>query len=415
MQPRFSPFEQSDQLRYLLAFVMLTTLAGLGVGVARIATSLYAVELEASALQIGLIASAQSVGILFMSLPVGILVHRYGPLRLFAFGTTMGGLVYAATPLVRDATYLLACTAAVSFFMPFRFVSLNSVFLRQLERLGPLRAGWFRGTHMTGFFLLGPLVSISLVQFLGYFATFQVVALTFLATILFAPGVLGGGPQRDVDAPSLNWSEIAGQLALLRTDGELRRASVVEFFSQAAIAYFGFFIVVIAIRDYGFSEASAGALMTTQGAVFVFALFTLGTLFNRIGQLPYFRISLALCAISLAMLAHHGATIILWVGTILLGLGLGMLHIANFLLYARIGRRLGMGRVSGLTALVGPSGGLVGGLIGGWIGQFWGLQALFLPMAVIFAWLVADIGKLATLEPEPVLATTLLTEMEGKS
>jgi MFS family permease len=202
---------------------------------------------------------------------------------------------------------------------------------------------------------------------------------------------------------------------MLRTDDELRRASIVEFFSHVATAYFGFFIIVIAIRDYGFSEASAGVLVTMQGAAFVFALFTLGFLFNRLGQLPYFRVSLTLCAVALALLAYHGAPIVLWSGAVLLGLGLGMLHIANFLLYARIGRRLGMGRVSGLTALVGPSGGLLGGLVGGWIGQFWGLQALFLPMAFVFAWLVADIRKLASVASAPVLATPLLTEMEGKS
>ncbi len=45
-------------VKFMSSFVLLTIIAGLGVGVARILISLYAVQLEATELQLGLIAAA---------------------------------------------------------------------------------------------------------------------------------------------------------------------------------------------------------------------------------------------------------------------------------------------------------------------------------------------------------------------
>ncbi|WP_228157228.1 hypothetical protein [Acinetobacter sp. CFCC 11171] len=45
--------------KFMSSFVLLTILAGLGVGVARVLISLYAVHLEATELQLGLISAAQ--------------------------------------------------------------------------------------------------------------------------------------------------------------------------------------------------------------------------------------------------------------------------------------------------------------------------------------------------------------------
>ncbi|MGE8559422.1 MAG: hypothetical protein ACN6NJ_00505, partial [Acinetobacter sp.] len=115
--------------KFMSSFVLLTIIAGLGVGVARILISLYAVQLEATELQLGLIAAAQSVGILFMALPIGVLVQRLGSLKVFSLGSVMGAALYALTPLQQSAWYLLALTALVSFVLPMRFVSINTVFL----------------------------------------------------------------------------------------------------------------------------------------------------------------------------------------------------------------------------------------------------------------------------------------------
>lgn len=384
--PLLKPF--SEKLKFILGFVLLTSFAGLGIGIARLATTLYAVELQASEFQLGIIASAQSIGILFMSLPVGILIHKYHPLRLFLVGSFFGGVVYAVTPLVRNAEYLIFCTVLVSFCMPFRFISLNSVFLQQIDMLGHARAGWFRGIHMMGFFLLGPVTAAFLVESYGYVSTFLVVAVSFLMTMLIAPLSLSSFRSDYAHAPKLEWQEIKSQLLLLKDNLILRRTSIIEFFSHSVMAFFGFFIVVIAMQNYGFSAPAAAGLLTAHGAAFVLALFATGGLITYLGHKTFYQLSFALATCSLLTLTIPERPLVLWFGAVGLAVALGMLHIVNFTMYAVISKQYGSGRVSGLTALVGPSGGFFGSLLGGWFGHILGLQTLFLPISLLFLWLI---------------------------
>lgn len=403
------------QYQFILGFVALACCAGLGVGVARVVTSLYAVELHASELQLGLIAAAQSLGVLLMGLPIGILVQRYGPKRMFALGGLLAAVVYALIPLYQHTVYLIVCTLLISLCMPMRFVSLNTVFMGHLETLGAAKAGWFRGTHMMGFFLLGPLLAVSLIQAAGFSGAFWLVAGIFVLPAFLAPLAFAGyqPPALAGKAPQLHWQEITQQLRLFKQDKELRYASAIELSSNAVMAYYGFFIIVIAIKNYGFSEAAAASLVTAQGSVFVLALFTMGAFLARWGMKRFYQAGFALVALSSLCLAMPSVAALLWVGSLGLGIGLGMLHIVNFTMFAKVGERLGIARVSGMTAMVGPTGGLLGSIIGGWLGHRWGLQSLFLPMAIVFAgwvWLVHHMRQFALPARHDI---EIFAEMEG--
>ena len=150
--------------RTLASFILLATLAGIGVGLAKVTTALYAIDLQASPLQLGLIAGAQTAGLLLTSLPCGVLVERLGPLRLFVLGSLLAGAIYQLVPLVPHPLYLLALTLLVGLCMPCRFVSLNTVFMQQLAQMGEARAGWFRGSQMIGLLLVGPTLAALLVD-----------------------------------------------------------------------------------------------------------------------------------------------------------------------------------------------------------------------------------------------------------
>src|SRR4051812_16838245 len=76
-----------DPRGFLPAFVTLNALAGTSVGLAKVATSLYSLQLRPSQFELSLIAAAQSVGVLAMSLPLGVLLDQFGPLRLFVTGS----------------------------------------------------------------------------------------------------------------------------------------------------------------------------------------------------------------------------------------------------------------------------------------------------------------------------------------
>ncbi|MDR2689338.1 MAG: MFS transporter [Azoarcus sp.] len=390
----------AQRRRFLLpGLILLAAFAGLGIGIARVATALYSVELRASEFELGLIAAAQGVGILFTSLPTGILVQRHGPFLPLCVGSLLCGLAYCLTPAVPTVWFLLAATAFVSFVMPLRFVSLNTVFLQQIEFVGAARAGWFRGAHMTGFLLIGPLLGVLLLERLGFTGAYLAIGATFFAALAVTPIAVerrramaqGTGPR-----PALNWREVGAQLRLLASEPELRRTSLFEFFTQAVSAFFSFFIVIIALRDYGFSEHKAALLLTFEGALFVASLFLAGVLLARWGMKRFYLASFAVLAIALLLLSRQWGAPLLWLASGLLGIGLGTVYIGNFMTYARIGERLGMGRISGLSGLVGPSGGFFGSLLGGSAGGLWSLQAIFLPMGAIcllFLWQVFRLEK----------------------
>lgn len=379
-------------LRFMGSFISLTIFAGLGVGVARVLTSLYAVQLNATELQLGLISAAQSIGILVMALPIGVLVKRLGSLKVFSLGSLMGAVVYGLTPLHANAWYLMICTALVSFVLPMRFVSINTVFLSKLRQLGPTRAGWFRGSHMMGFFLIAPVLTVLLIEHFGYSVSFYWVASLFISALIFAP--LCFQHKHSVEGQgSFQWKEIIAPLYLLKTHIPLRIVCLLELLSSIANNYFGFFIVVIAIQRFALSEPTAVMLLTTQGLVFVGSLFSMGSLAEWLGYYKFYLIGLSLIGSGLLLLALSSISFWLWPASLMLGLGLGMLHIANFMSFAKVGEQTEMAKVSPILALVGPIGGLLGGFLGAAFGASVGLQNLFLPIGLAFLALILWLFK----------------------
>jgi MFS family permease len=372
-----------ERHRFLLAFASLSSLMGISVGVAKVTTSLYAVHLGASPAELGLIASAQSVGVLVMSLPLGFLVEQFGPGRLFVLGTLAAAGLYAAVPFVASAGYLLVCTTLISFFMPFRFVSLSSVFMGQLESIGESKAGWYRGTHMIGMFLLGPALASVVLGVFDFAGTYRAIAAAFLATIVISPIVFGPYARPHGSGRRVTWSDIVGQLRLLARDAELRHVCSIEALAQGTNAYYSFFIVVVAVR-VGLDPGEASSLVAANGVTFVLALFTLGSVVRRLGPQRVYRLSFSWVAGALVVLGLADGKASLWLGALCLGLGLGTLQIVNLTRFARCAARLGRGKMAGLNALVAPAGAVLGNLAGGVVGRAFGPQAMFLALVPLF-------------------------------
>ena len=379
-------------LQFTSSFIGLTILAGLAVGVARVVTSLYAVHIQASELQLGLIAAAQSVGLLIMALPVGVLVQHFGSLKIFSLGSILAALLYSLQPWLNSAWYLLLITALVSFVLPMRFVSIHTVFLSHLRALGPAKAGWFRGSHMLGFFLIAPSLGAWILERLGYEWAFFAVAVLFVLAIALAP-ICFKTPQVNQSQGAFVWREIFTPLKLLKSQPQLRTICSLEFLSNSANSYFGFFIVVIAIQNFAFDASLAVMLLTVQGLVFVGSLFSLGGLAEIMGYYKFYLMSLLLISLGLLTLSLTQTTFWLWPASLSLGLGLGMLHIANFMSFAKVGEQTSMHQISPLLALVGPAGGLLGGLAGAALGHSIGLQNLFAPIGLAFLAMTVFIFK----------------------
>lgn len=385
--------------RFLVVFALLASLMGTSVGVAKIAASLYAIELGAGAGQLGLIAGGQLIGTLVMSIPVGFLVEHYGPARLFVLGSALAGLTYALVPAVSSVGFLLGCITAISFFMPLRFVSLNAVFFEQVRHLGEGKAGWYRGTHMSGMFLIGPAVTVVLIATLGYAGTWWALAASFALTIALSPIVFGRyGTLPPTGRQRPGGREMLRDLRLLWRDDELRQTCIADFWASAATLYQSTFILAIALQTLRLDAAHASGYVTATGLAYILTLFFAGHPIRRIGLRAGYLAGFALVigAMLLQGTAHSAAG--LWPGVVLHGLGMGVLQTVTLVRVARAGARLGQGRVSGVNLLAMPIGAVAGGTLGGLLGGVIGLQSVFFVFVPVFAGLAFWLAR------TPVLA-----------
>jgi len=385
--------------RFLLLFAVLSTLMGTSVGMAKVATSLYAVSLQANDVVLGLIAASQTIGSLLVSMPVGAMVDRIGPARPFMLGSFVAGAIYIVLPLVPSEWWLLVCSSAISCFMPLRFVSLNTLFMHEIVQIGVEKAGWYRGTHMAGMMLIGPVISVSAVHMLGFRGTYWFITGLFALTILVCPIVFsrysagvrsaayGGGPARP------DWRTLLTQFRVLLRDRELQRTCSVDFAAQSLSAFYSFFMVVIAVSTLRLGEGFATRLIGVEGGAFMLALFCFGGLVSRLGDERVYAASFWLVASALLVLGTRQEPWVLLASSAALGLGLGSLQIVSLTRFAFIGGRLGRGKVSGLSPFVSTGGSLLGSFLGGVIGQTLGLQYVFLVYSAAFVGLAIALGR----------------------
>jgi MFS family permease len=360
-------------------FLLLISLAGLGGGLARVATSLYAVTIHSTPAELGLLASSQGLGLVLMGLPSGALVRRHGPAAVFLGGSVLGSLACVAMSLVSRPCFLVACFTALSFCMPARIVPMNVVTMERLDREGHARAGWYRGIMLLNMFIVGPSVAVPVVATLGFPTTWWLVAAAFALPACWARRALEARASPDVAfGPALR---IAG------ADPETRLLAATEFAAQGTLTCFSFFIIPVAIRQHGFSAPAAAGLLSVQAACFVLVLLLLGGIASRWERARFVLAAYGSAGAGLLLLglARNGSW--LWAGGVVLGCGLGLVQVDNLIRAARVGARVGQDAASGLQHLAGSSGGLTGGLAGALVGRALGTQGVFLLLAPLFAWL----------------------------
>jgi predicted MFS family arabinose efflux permease len=174
------------------------------------------------------------------------------------------------------------------------------------------------------------------------------------------------------------------QLLALSADAELRETGLIEFAVQSLHAFYSFFIVVIAVSELALGKVFASQLLALQGGAFMLALFCLGGSASKLGDERTYAFSFAAIATALLVLGISKQPVWLGASSALLGAGLGSVQIINLTRFAFIGGRLGRGKVSGLSPLIGTTGSLLGSFLGGAIGHAFGLQYVFLVYAAAF-------------------------------
>jgi MFS family permease len=371
--------------RILVSFALLNAAMGVGVGLAKVVAPLYALSLGADEATLGLVAAAQSAGVLLLGMPTGFLVDRFGPSPLFVVGSLVGGALYLTVPLVPTTWYLVLASFALSCCMPLRFVPLTTVFFEQLETLGEAKAGWARGSHMGGSTVLGPLLAGLLAIWMSYAQMYWVIAALFLLTMTMARWLFRSFRGRR----AASGESLRAQLSAMFDDADLRGACVVDVIAMATLNFFNFFTVVIAVRELGLSPERASGLVSAHGLCYVLVLFGAGPLAARLGQQSSSVLSGLTIVAGLIVLANGRDALTMTLGSVLVGAGVGLLHIVNMLRFARIGARLGRGKIAGLNALTGPTGSISASVMGGLLGRQLGLQNVFLcfvPLVGLLFW-----------------------------
>jgi MFS family permease len=377
--------------RFLIVFALLASLMGTSVGVARIMTTFFAIDLGADARELGLLTAGQMAGTVVISVPIGFLVDHFGPWRLYVAGSFLAGLTYALIPAGEGTGFLLGATTAISFFMPLRFVSLNTVFFDQIRKMGPGKAGWYRATHLSGQFLIGPAIAVSLMSLLGYAGAWWVLATSFAVTIAVSPLVFGGcspkPPARASRRPDLRTA--LAEFALLVRHRELRGICIISVCVEGLIAYHTTFIVAIALQVLGLDAGGASVFVTGTGLSYIATLLLMGGPIARFGARNSFLAGFGLVTTALAVLGNARSPAGLWPGIMMLGVGVGMAQTVTLALTAEIGGQIGQGKVSGLIMTMMPIGVMLGGFIGGWAAGLVGLQAVYYLFAPVFLALFA--------------------------
>jgi MFS family permease len=370
---------------YLAKFMALGILTGTTNGIAKVVMPLVAVSLHAEQWQVGVVGGIQFLGMLLLSLPLGAVIDRYGGRTPFRFGAICGAIVFLC--VLSQATspwHLILGVALTGLLAPFRMVPTNTEFLHLLPLMGRTKAGWQRAAHTLGMFFIGPTLGAFLLGWIGYPNAFRLVAAGMLVTLLIGNRVLSGSSTGRGDEATPFLERMRGQFEIVATRAELRQSMLIEFCGQTAMSYFNVFIILVAIREFHLSTQLAAGLITMQGAVFVLTLLVAGGLLAHWQESTRYALAFTLLLATEVLFSFPLAVASLWIGAMLLGMGLGIQHITSVNRFAALTQELGRGRVGGMFSLAGPTGGLTGAMLGGLLSQHFGMLTGFRVLILVY-------------------------------
>jgi MFS family permease len=363
----------------------LAGLNGLVVGMVGVLAPLFALSLDASTWQIGLVAGVLPLGIGLMSIPIGMAIDRFGPRRVFAAGSLVGGLGFFLVSTAEGPGGLVLATALASPAVPMHFLSIQSEFFHYLNAAGHSKAGWIRAMQLGGAYAAGPVLGGVAVSFLDCRRLYWLVALSFVLLFLLARQVLSGYAEAQARRFEHRGLAFLAQARRVFSHPEILDTSVVALISSGASSFYNAFIIVIAIEEFHYSKQAGVALLMGQGISYIGALFLLGGLVERWGRAFYYRASYALAVFGLLLLGSAGGLWGLWIGAVAQGLGQGMVAVANVVRQAAVSRELGRGNVAGAGNPPAALGAVAGALLGGALGDLIGLQNVFFVMVLTYA------------------------------
>ncbi|HSX57070.1 MAG TPA: MFS transporter [Sphingomonas sp.] len=363
--------EAVSDRRFMANFLLLALVSGLTVGLGKVVTTIYAIDLGATAFQVGVIGSMESIGMVLVTVPAGFIIARYGARGIY-FASSLGPLlINFAMPFAAGWAALAGGRWLIGLCIPFRMVAMNSAFLERLRGRGETRGGWYRGALTAGMAILGPASAGILILKAGVTAAFFIVAALFGVMAVFSLSFL---PARQPAAEE-SVSFIA-EIGALLGNRAVAESSFVEFLSSATGSLFSTFILLLAAALPPLTKEDGITVLLVQGVSTVALLFLSGTLVARLARGTAYALALALAAAALALLGFAHGFPALAAGAVLLSAASAVVHLINVRMLASIpGAK---SKAAGLYNLASMTGSSAGALGGGLLTKLVPLQSVFL-------------------------------------
>jgi len=337
---------------------------------ARVALSLYALDLGASPSAVGMLVGALYVFPLLISWPVGRYADRLGSRWLLLLGAVCGGGAMLIPYFVRELPALFVASTLLGISFTLYNVLLPNVVGLLSEPHD--RARNFSNASLVGSTTLfvGPLLAGIAVDLSGHAnACLYLVALPVAAaTALVAwGGVLPGG-SRAVGS--------AGGLRETLTDPGMLRILATSSLVQVGQDLYQFYIPVYG-HGIGLSASAIGGLLATFAAASFVVRFFLPSVVARFGEERVLGVSFYVAATGFGLVPLFENTLALAAVTFIFGLGMGCGQpITTMLIFGRTARGRS-GEILGLRQSVNNAMRVSGPALFGFVATAFGLPAVF--------------------------------------
>ncbi|MFT8314075.1 MAG: MFS transporter [Clostridium sp.] len=373
-------FPTKDKI--ILGFIILNIISGTSGGILQMVIPLYSLSINASTAQIGIIKGVSGLGMLLLVLPSGFLIDYYGSRKLYIVGSVIGAIIIFTFSFIKLPIFLIIGMGIQGFTNSLRFTSLNAAFFKNLKTIGKKKSGWYKGSMSIGLTFIGPFIGGYIVQNISYKWIFVLIGMMILIPSL----ILYILSDKSIKSKPENLIQIFKEqyydLKLLLRNNIIKQTALVESISTACFSTFVTFIIVLVVSNYHLKSIYASWLIIMEGSAFIITVFLGGHLLYKFKASTLYLESFILVIVGTLIVVFQQSITFIALGTIIMGLGLGM---TNLITYSRVGEIEGKkGKISGLFAACTGIGASLGPTIGGFIGQRFSIKFVFLIYVPLF-------------------------------
>ncbi len=290
----------------------------------------YALELGASALEMGLIVGSRGIGHFALVVPVSFLLERFGARPLFLVSSFLEAIFILAVFFVGSPLPLLLLATLDGFMCSTRLTVLNTAFLQLLPRINPAQNGWFKACMTSGLMLAGPAAGGILAAKIGLAAAFVINAAVIFATIVLVillPADFLSYRKRSDNVNNVNL--LSKFLKLLR-DRKILFIAAGETLNTGYMSSFRTLIILVVVGLLKLPVDIVAQIVLVGGGANILTTFAGPVLLKNCQTKTYYHITVLGIVPALVLLGAGGQSWMLYLGSLLSGVSIGVMSLANY-------------------------------------------------------------------------------------